>query len=200
MSREVKLYLAGLLLTCSIAWLGREAWLSALGRYLAETRGGLPVADVVVVPAADDIRADVSIETLQEAAGLVRAGRVQHFVMSCADVYGVSECELAQRSLQDRGYPGTKIDWLRTERLPDEMEAAKTIQELSERRFKSAIVLLPNYKARRLGGTYRRIATHFAIEVNVLGQTREFDPQRWWRSREGQKRFAEEFLRLARLL
>src|ERR1022692_1919202 len=105
MSREVKLYLAGLLLTCSIAWLGREAWLSALGRYLAETRGGLPVADVVVVPAADDIRADVSIETLQEAAGLVRAGRVQHFVMSCADeVLYAPRAHQSSRFLQ-------RLDW-----------------------------------------------------------------------------------------
>jgi hypothetical protein len=200
MSRGLKVCLAGLLLTFSIAWLGRESWLSALGRYLIETPGGLSVADVVVVPAADYIRADVSIETLEEAARLVREGRAKHIVMSCAEVYGVSECELAQKWLRDRGYSGTQIDWLRTAILPDELEADKTIQYLRERGVKSAIILLPNYKTRRLGGAYRRLGTQSAIEVNVMGQSREFDPQRWWRSREGQKRFAVEFVRLARLL
>jgi hypothetical protein len=200
MSRQLTMSLAGLLLACSIAWLGRAAWLTALGGYLTETRGGLSVADVVLIPAADYIRADVSIETLQEAARLVREGRAQHFVMSCAEIYAVSECELAQRSLKDKGYPETKIDWLRTERLPDEMEAAKTIRELRQRGFKSAIVLLPNYKARRLGETYRRIATQSAIEMTVLSMARDFDPQGWWRSREGHKRFLEEFLRLTGLL
>lgn len=65
---------------------------------------------------------------------------------------------------------------------------------------KSAIILLPNYKARRLGRVYRRLGTQSAIQVNVSSQNREFDSQRWWRSREGQKRFVEELVRLERLL
>jgi hypothetical protein len=200
MSRLLKLCLAGLLLTFGIAWLGSERWLSALGCYLAAKNAGLSVADVVVVPAADYIRADLSVETLEEAARLVSQGRAQHIVMSCAEVYGVSECELAEQWLRHRGYSSTQIDRLPTERLPDEVEADKTIGYLRKRGVTSAIILLPNYKARRLGRAYRRLGTQCAIEVNVVGQNREFDPQRWWRSREGQKRFAEEFLRWARLL
>jgi hypothetical protein len=88
MSRGLKLCLAVLLLMFSIACLGRESWLLALGRYLAETH----VPDVVVVPAADYLRADVSTETLEHAARLVREGHVRHIVMSCAEVYGVGEC------------------------------------------------------------------------------------------------------------
>jgi hypothetical protein len=200
MSRGLKLCLAGLLLTFTVAWFGRESCFSAFGRYLTDAHRGLSVADVVVVPAADSIRADLSIETLEEAAKLVRDGRVKHIVMSCAEVYGVSECELAEKWLRDRGYPGTQIDWLRTERLADEMEADKAMRYLRERGVKSAIVLLPSYKARRLGGAYRRLGAKSAIQVDVWGQNREFDPQTWWRSRGGQKRFSEEFLRLARLL
>ena len=80
------------------------------------------------------------------------------------------------------------------------MEAGKTIQYLRERGAKSAIILLPNYKTRRLGRVYRRLGARSGIRVNVWSQEREFNPQRWWRSREGQKRFAEQVLRLTRLL
>ena len=85
---------------------------------------------------------------------LLRTGRIERIVMSCPDLYGVSECELAETALRDRGYQGVRIEWLRTGRLPDEMEADKAIRWLRERGAKSAIILLPNYKARRLGGVY----------------------------------------------
>lgn len=129
-----------------------------------------------------------------------RSGGVKRVVMSCPDSYGVSECEFAETALRNRGYLGVRIEWLRTERIPDEMEAGKAIQYLRERGAKSAIILLPNYKTRRLGRVYRRLGAQSGIRVNVWSQEREFNPQRWWRSREGQKRFAEEFLRLTRLL
>lgn len=184
-----------------IAWFGRDVWLEALGRYLTATSAELgSSADYAVVPASDDIRADVHVETLEEAVRLLRAGRVKHIVMSCPDSYGSSECELAETALRDRGYLGARIEWLRTERLPDEMEADKTIRWLRERGTKSAIILLPNYKARRLGGAYRRLGVQSGIEVSVSAQNGDFDPQRWWRSREEQKRFAEELVRLTRLL
>jgi hypothetical protein len=201
MSRRTKLYLSGLVLMVGIAWFGRDVWLEAFGRYLTETNGGSgSSADFAVVPAADYIRADVHLETLEEAMRLLRAGGIKRIVMSCPDWYGVSECGLAETALRERGYPEVPIEWLRTGRLPDEMEADKVIRWLTERGAKSAIILLPNYKARRLGGVYRRLGGQSAIEVTVSSQSREFDPQSWWRSREGEKRFAEEFVRMTRLL
>ena len=201
MRSRFKLCLASLALIVCIAWFGRGVWLSFLGQHLVDTVGEPKSgADVVVVPAADYIRADVGIETLEEAVRLQRGGSVKRVVMSCPDSYGVSECEFAETALRNRGYLGVRIEWLRTERIPDEMEAGKAIQYLRERGAKSAIILLPNYKTRRLGRVYRRLGAQSGIRVNVWSQEREFNPQRWWRSREGQKRFAEEFLRLTRLL
>ena len=139
------------------------------------------------------------METLEEAVRLQRGGSVKRIVMSCPDYYGVSECEIAETAVSKRGHLGSRIDSLRTEPIPDEIEADKTIRWLAGRGAKSAIILLPNYKTRRLGRVYRRLGDQSAIQVNVSGQDREFNPQRWWRSREGQKRFAEEFLRLTRL-
>jgi hypothetical protein len=139
------------------------------------------------------------MDTLEEAMRLQGGFSVKRIVMSCPDFYGVSECELAEVALRNRGYLGVRIEWLRTERIPGEMEAGKAIQYLRERGAKSAIILLPNYKTRRLGRVYRRLGAQSGIRVNVWGQEREFNPQRWWRSRDGQKRFAEEFLRLTRL-
>jgi hypothetical protein len=201
MSRRFKLCLASLVLIAVIAWFGRGVWLSFLGQYLVGTKGeSKSGADVVVVPAADYIRADVNTGTLEHAATLLREGRVRQILMSCAEAYGVSECELAEKALRDRGYPQTRIEWLRTERLPDEVEADLAIRHLKDSGNKSAIILLPNYKARRLGQLYRRLGAQDGIEVAVWRQAGAFDPQRWWKSREGQKRFVEELMRLTRLL
>jgi hypothetical protein len=200
MSRRTQLCLSSLVLMAGIAWFGRDVWLETLGRYLTATNGeSSSTADFAVIPAADYVRADVHMETLEEAMRLLRVGKVKHIVMSCPDVYGVSGCELAEAALRRGGYPGVRIEWLRTEGLPDEMEADKILRWLTEHAAKSAIILLPNYKARRLGGVYVQVGAQSGFEVHVLRQAREFDPQRWWKSREGQKRFAEEFLRLARL-
>lgn len=200
MSRGMKACLSGLVMV-GVAWFGRDAWLGALGRSLTASRGEPSSSvDFAVVPAADYIRPDVGMETLEEAVRLQLGGSVKHIVMSCPDFYGVSECELAETALRNRGYLGARVEWLRTEPMPDEMEAGKTIQYLRGRGAKSAIILLPNYKVWRLGGVYRRLGAQSAIQVNVSGQDREFKPRRWWKSREGQKRFAEELLRLTRLL
>ena len=53
MSRGLKLCLAGLLLTFTVAWFGRESCFSAFGRYLTKAHRGLLIGDVVVVPSAD---------------------------------------------------------------------------------------------------------------------------------------------------
>src|ERR1035437_5487341 len=158
MSRRVKLCLSGLVMMVGIAWFGRDVWLGAVGRYLTVTNGGASSsADFAVVPAADYIRPDVGMETLEEAVRLQRGGSVKRIVMSCPDFYGVSECEIAETALRKRGYLGSRIDWLRTEPIPDEIEADKTIRWLAGRGAKSAIILLPNYKTRRLGRVYRRL-------------------------------------------
>jgi hypothetical protein len=201
MSRRLKLCLASLVVVAGIAWFGRGVWLSFLGQYLVGTDGEVKSgADVVVVPAADYLRADVGLDTLEEAMRLQRGSWVKRILMSCPDWYDVSECELAEKALRDRGYPEARIEWLRTERLPDELEADLAIRHLKDSGSKSAIILLPNYKARRLGYVYRRLGAQDGVEVAVWRQAGAFDPQRWWRSREGRKRFAEELLRRARLL
>jgi hypothetical protein len=93
-----------------VAWFGRDVWLGAVGRYLTVTNGGASSsADFAVVPAADYIRPDVGMETLEEAARLQRGGSVKRIVMSCPD-YGVSECELAETALRNRGYLGARIE------------------------------------------------------------------------------------------
>ena len=197
----MKLCLASLVLIAAIACLGRDAWLLFLGQYLVDSSGeSKSSADVVVVPAADYIRPDVGMEALEEAVRLQRAGSVKRIVMSCKDSYGVSECELAETALRKRGYLGSRIEWLRTDPLPDEMEADKVIRWLKERGAKSAIILLPNYKTRRLGGVYKKLGRRSGIEASLFVQRSEFNPQKWWRSREGQMRFLEEIARFTGIL
>jgi hypothetical protein len=201
MSRRAKFGFTCLMLAVGFAWFGRNVCLVALGRYLTcSSRDLRSTADVVVVPGADRTHLDVRMETLEEAARLLRDRRVNRIVMSCAEFYGVSGCELAERALGDRGYPGVRIEPLCTGRLPDEVEADKLIRRLRDNGNKSAIILLPNYKMRRLGAVYRRLSVRFGVDVDIWGRGGEFDPEGWWRAREGKKRLAEELLKFAGLL
>src|ERR1035437_11194718 len=128
MSRGMKACLSGLVIV-SITWFGRDVWLGAVGRYLTSTGGGASSsADFAVVPAADYIRPDVGMETLEEAVRLQRGGSVKRIVMSCPDYYGVSECEIAETALRKRGYLGSRLEWLRTNPRPEEMEGGKRFQ------------------------------------------------------------------------
>lgn len=194
------LCLSALIMVIALAWFSRDAWLAALGRCLTTGDEPRSSAEFAIIPAADYVRSDVGMETLETAVRLQREGRVTRIVMSCSDYYGVSECELAESALRNRGYLGAQFEWLRTEPLPDELEAGKTIQYLKERSAKSAIVLLPNYKVWRLGAVYRRLGLQSSIQVHVSARNQWFNPQQWWRSREGKKRFTEELLRLTRLV
>lgn len=200
MSSRLKVCLASLVLIAGIAWFRREVWLAFLGQYLVGTNGAVPSGgDVVVVPAADYIQADVSAGTLERAAKLLHDGRVKHILMSCGEFYGVCECELAEKALRDRGYRDARIDSLSTPRIADEVEADLALRHLKDSGNKSAIILLPNYKAWRLGRVYRRIGAKDGIEIAVWPQTGVFDPERWWKSREGQKRFFAELLKVTHL-
>ncbi len=168
MSRGMKAGLAGLVLV-GITWISREAWCAALGRFF--TDGNLEsgsAADFAVVPAADYIRPDVSIQTLEEVVRLQRTGSVKGILMSCPDYYGISECELAETALRNRGYPGVRFDWLRTKPLPDDIEAGQTVRWLAERGAKSASSYCQITKC---GG--------LAVYTVVL----EVDPQFGWRFR-----------------
>ena len=183
-----------LALGCAVAWLARGWWLAGLGGRLVrvDALAGM-AADAVAVPAADYVRAGVPLETLEEALRLRGRGRM---LMSCPDWYGVSECALAESALKKRGYPGARLEWLRTARLPDEEEAEAVIGRLRQDGMGSAIILLPNYKTRRLGGLYKKLGQRAGVGVRVAAAPgADFQPERWWQSREGQKRFAEEVLR-----
>ena len=124
MSGRLKLCFACLLVFICLLWFNRSVFLTALGQYVvATTEDRHSVADFLVIPAADDIRPDVSTGTLTEAVRLLREGHVSHILMTCPDYYGVSECALA-------GHPDARIEWLRTERLADEDEADLAIKYL----------------------------------------------------------------------
>ena len=201
MSRKTKLLLLSLVFLVGLAWFARDVLLESLGQYLTTAKSESDSnADYALIPASDYIRSGVNLETIEEAARLQRTGKVKQIAMTCPDMYGVSECGLAEKALRARGYSGTHLEWVRTVPLPDEIEANIAVRWLMARGAKSAFILLPNYKARRLGGVYRRLCAQSTLEVKVLKQSGEFDPRNWWRSRPGQKRFAEEVVRMMRLL
>src|ERR1035441_6296328 len=100
MSRGMTLTASGLVLLIGLTWFGRDVWLDALGRRLTAGGESGSSADFAIIPAADYVRSDVDMATLEEAVRLQREGGVKRIVMSCSDFYGVSRSEEHTSELQ----------------------------------------------------------------------------------------------------
>lgn len=177
--------------------LGRDVWLTFLGASLIQTDGApTSAAQVLVIPAADYIINDTSTPSLRHAANLVAQGTARSILMSCPDWYGVSVCELAQATLAQQGFPDIKIQPLHLDLLPDDLEAGLILSHLSKSRLKTAILMLPNYKTRRLGALYKKLARQHGITVFVVvSPSTDFNPNNWWLTRKSRKLFYYETTR-----
>ncbi|MGQ9635773.1 MAG: hypothetical protein ACUVXB_16205 [Bryobacteraceae bacterium] len=185
-------------------YLLRALWLRQLA-YALLGPAGLPTraerVDAILVPNADWVEGTGGMEALEQAASLVRGGLAGTLYMTCPDWDGVSACQLAQEALTKRGQTGVEINAIRTERLPDRLEAEFALERLNSAGVKSTIVVLPSYKGRRLAAAYRKAAERHGLRVIPLSTpVQDFDPNTWWRFRQSQKLFAYEVLRWLRLL
>lgn len=184
-------------------YLLRGAWLPRVGSVVVECSGAGPTVrgDAILVPQADWVEAPGGMEQLEHAHALLRQGVGRVVFMTCPHWYGVSSCRLAEEASARRRSPGIKITPIPTERLADSREAELALAELSQRGIKSAVVVLPSYKSRRLGRIYREVGRRHGVEVNVACvEVQWFNPSNWWRRRESCKVFVCELLRWLRVL
>ncbi len=71
-------------------------------------------------------------------------------------------------------------------------EAAALLPEIRREGIRRLLLVTSNYHTRRAGRIFREAAPDLTIVV-VGAPDRNYTPQGWWRSREGQKTFVTEW-------
>lgn len=172
----VSVLLAGVILSARL-------WLSAAGHYLVQA--GEPVKAEAVVALAGDYRGN----RLRTAGNLVRQGFAPIALISGQTaIFGQCECHFAIDYAVREGYPRSYFEPFEHPGNSTEEEIAFLAKELRRRNIRRILLVTSNYHTRRSG----RVARHGlpGVEVHVVAAPDDaFEPDAWWRNREGQKRF-----------
>lgn len=150
-----------------------------------------PVAqsDTLIVLGDDNYAADRAFH----AAELYREGIAPVVVASGRMLRkNVGIADVMEHDLESFGVPATSIVKLphRAENTREEaVEAARLIQS---RGWKRVLVVTSNYHARRARFIFGRVLPS-SVSLRVSGaRDSDFDPTRWWETRQGQKLFMTE--------
>jgi uncharacterized SAM-binding protein YcdF (DUF218 family) len=165
-------------------------WLRALGGYLVRSEEPAR-ADLAVVPAGDYYGYRVL-----KAAELVRQGFTTVVLVSSPDgMYGYGEAELAIRFAVRHGYPASWFVALPNKAHSTREEALAVAPELRKRSARKCLLVTSNYHTRRAGSIFR--STLPEVEFRVVAAKDEFfRPGDWWKSRQGQKQFVLEWMKM----
>jgi hypothetical protein len=148
------------------------------------------------VPTADWLRDDFGSERLIEAAKLVESGLGPSLWVTCPTSYGVSECEIGKAFLRRAGFRASTLRAVQTTLQPETAEARLAAEQLSSMGIKSVVVVVPDYKSRRLDRLYRRICAQRGIVARTLAvSTPQFNADNWWQARQSRKLFFHEMIR-----
>jgi uncharacterized SAM-binding protein YcdF (DUF218 family) len=148
-------------------------------------------SDAIVILSDDDydaVRASRAADLYRSswAARIVASGRALRPYASIA--------ELMQRDLTDRGVPATAVVRF-PNRARNTLEEAGAVSEfLSTHGWRKIIVVTSNYHTRRARFIYEHaLAPGTELRV-VAAPDPSYDPNSWWRTREGVKTFFYEFV------
>jgi hypothetical protein len=192
------IWLVAVLLLLCCCYATRNAWLGSCGRALvAQNRNtSLKPADAVLVPTADWLRDDFGSERLIEAAKLVESGLSASLWVTCPTSYGVSECEMGKAFLTRTGFSAPTLRPIQTTRQPETAEARLAAERLYSMGIKSVVVVVPDYKSRRLDRIYRRICAQRGIAARTLAvSTPQFNADNWWQARQSRELVFTELIR-----
>jgi uncharacterized SAM-binding protein YcdF (DUF218 family) len=167
----------------------RSLWLAALGGYLVQAGPPVP-ADYIVVLAGD-----FTGNRILKAGELVREGFArQALVSGPSEMYGVHESDLAIPFAVLRGFPESYFVAVPNDAKSTVAEATVMLAELRRRGAKRVDVVTSDFHTRRAGRIYRSQAGGLDIHI-VAAPDRYFEPDSWWKSREGQKTFVYEWMK-----
>lgn len=145
---------------------------------------------------ADWLRDDFVLERLIEAAQLVQSGLGTSLWVTCPISYGVSECEIAKAFLTRAGFRSSTLRAVQTTRQLETIEARLSAEQLGSMGIKSVIVVVPDYKSRRLDRIYSRICAQRGIVARTLAvSTPQFNADNWRLARQSRKRLLNEVFR-----
>jgi uncharacterized SAM-binding protein YcdF (DUF218 family) len=148
-------------------------------------------SDAIVILSDDDydaVRASRAADLYRSswAPRIVASGRALRPYASIA--------ELMQRDLTDRGVPATAVVRF-PNRARNTLEEAGAVSEfLSTHGWRKIIVVTSNYHTRRARFIYEHALAPGTELRMVAAPDPAYDPNSWWRTREGVKTFFYEFV------
>lgn len=180
--------LALLLVVLAGLFLFRHVLMEAAGEWLVVSDPLTP-ASAIIVLSGDDVRGDRSAR----AAQLYKNGWAPVIVASGSEIRSyLSETDLETRDLTQDGVPASAIVPLRQSDLYTLAEARDLLQLVRARGWRKVIVVTSNFHTRRARYIFRHVFPE-SIQVEVTpAQDTHFQPDDWWKSREGTKIFARE--------
>ena len=148
-------------------------------------------SDALIVLGDDNYAADRAFHAAElyregVAPVVVASGRMLRKNFSIADVM--------EHDLESFGVPPAAIVKLAHRAQNTREEADEVARLIQVRRWKRVLVVTSNYHARRARFIFGRILPS-SVVLRVSGaRDSEFDPSRWWQTRQGQKLFMSELV------
>ena len=162
--------------------------LTALGSYLVKAEEPQK-ADIAVVLAGD-----FAGNRILKAASLVRDGYAPKAMVSGPPAYGVYESDLAIPFAVRAGFPETYFLNFKHHARSTMEEAGAITPELRRMGVKRVLLVTSNYHTRRAGRIFKAVAPDLTFVVVAAGDP-DFEPDRWWKNREGRKTFVIEWMK-----
>lgn len=130
-----------------------------------------------------------------KAGEVVRQGFApQALVNGPGEAYGLRECDLAIQFAVQHGYPQSYFIAFPIEARSTLTEADAVVAELKRRKAHRVDIVTSDYHTRRAGNIFRGKAPDMEIHM-IAAPDRDFGTDRWWKTREGRKVFATEWLK-----
>jgi uncharacterized SAM-binding protein YcdF (DUF218 family) len=174
-----------LLILAVVVVKARHVWLPWVGEALVREEGPAK-ADLAVVLAGDFYG-----KRIAKAADLINAGYVPAaMVDGPAGIFGNYECDLAIDWAVRQGYPRDRFIPLPMEAHSTREEAVIVLNELARRNTASFLMVTSTYHTARAARVFRselrKRKSAIAMRV-VAAPDQYFQPDSWWRTREGRK-------------
>lgn len=146
-------------------------------------------SDAIVILSDDDYDADRA----SRAAQLYKDGRAPHVVASGRYLRPyASITELMEHDLVERGVPASAVVRFPHHARDTREEAAALAPFLVSRGWKKILVVTSNFHSRRAEFIFARTLNP-GTELRVVAATaRDYDPDNWWKTREGVRVFFHE--------
>lgn len=172
---------AGFAVALLVVWLFRGAILTAIGSYLVDA-GPPHKADVVLVLAGD-----ATGERIKTGANLVREGFAPKVLVSGpSGAYGEYECEPAIRFAVKAGYPESYFVHAENDARSTDEEAQQMRKYFEQAGARSVLLVTSDFHTRRAARIFRKAYPQIQFYV-VAAPTLDFQADRWWKSRQGEK-------------